>query len=115
MLFTVTVDMADHGYFEFSTESLFKLVELAQMLGNSDIVDDEDEDEDFEDDDFMEIPEEIAKFFEDSEEYVYDEDKDVFCWYDEQHEAWYYLNIETGEWLLVEDADGFEVEDSEAV
>lgn len=107
MLFTATVDLAKHGYFEFSTESLLKLVEFAQMLGNSDVV--EDEDEDFADDEF-DIPEEIAHHFEDDEAYIYDEDKNVFCWYDEQHEAWYYLNVETGEWLLVEDADGFEVE-----
>jgi hypothetical protein len=108
MLFTVTVDMADNGYFEFSTESIFKLAEIARMLGNLDIVDD---DEDFVDD--IEIPEEIAQYFDDGEEYVYDEDAECYCWYDETHEAWYWLNVETGEWLLVEDEEGFEVDSSE--
>jgi len=108
MLFTVTVGMADNGYFEFSTESIFKLAEIARMLGNLDIVDD---DEDFVDD--TEIPEEIAQYFDDGEEYVYDEDADCYCWYDETHEAWYWLNVETGEWLLVEDEEGFEVDSSE--
>jgi hypothetical protein len=103
MLFTVTVDMADNGYFEFSTESLFKLAEIAQMLGNTDVV----EEDDFEE---VEIPEEISQYFDDGEEYTYDEDADVFCWYDEEHEAWYWLDVETGEWILVEDADNYEVE-----
>jgi hypothetical protein len=110
MLFTVTVDMADNGYFEFSTESLFKLAEIAQMLGNTDVVEEEDEDDDFEDDDLFDIPEEINQYFIDDEVYVYDEDADCFCWYDEEHEAWYWLDVETGEWLLVEDAEGYEVE-----
>jgi hypothetical protein len=102
MLFTVTVDMADNGYFEFSTESLFKLAEIAQMLGNTDVVKEEDDE--------FDIPEDIAQHFDDGEEYIYDEDAEVYCWYDEEHEAWYWLDIETGEWLLVEDVDGFEVE-----
>jgi hypothetical protein len=105
MLFTVTVDMADNGYFEFSTESIFKLAEIACLLGNIDVVE-----EDFEDEDFVDVPEEIAQYFEDGEEYEYDEDAGCWCWYDEQHESWYWLDVETGEWLLVEDADGYEVE-----
>ena len=110
MMFTVTVDMADHGYFEFSTTSLFKLAEIAQMLGDLSVV---DEDEDFEDDEGEDIPEEIAQHFEDGVEYSYDEETDRYAWYDEEHEAWYYLDVETGEWLLVEDEDGFEVESEE--
>ena len=105
MLFTVTVDMAENGYFEFSTESFFKLAEVAHMLGDLSIV---DEDADFEDDEF--IPEEIDQYFVDGEEYTYDENADCYCWYDEQHEAWYWLDVETGEWLLVEDEDCYEVE-----
>ena len=101
MLFTVTVDMADNGYFEFSTESILKLAEIACMLGNLDVVEEED---------YIDIPEEIAQYFEDGENYEYDEDAECWCWYDEEHEAWYWLNIETGVWLLVEVADGFEVE-----
>ena len=89
MLFTVTVDLADKGYFEFCTESIFQVAEIAQMLGNLDVV---EEDEDFEDD-----------CFEESEEYVYDEDAECFCWYDEEYDAWYWLDEESGEWLLVED------------
>lgn len=99
MMFTVTVDMAKNGYFEFATESIVQLAEIAQMLGNIDIV---DEDEDFADEEF-EIPEEIAHYFDDGEQYIYDENKDCYCWYDEEHEAWYRLDIETGEWLLIED------------
>jgi hypothetical protein len=98
MLFTVTVDMADNGYFEFCTESIVKLAEIACMLGNLDVVEDEDEDEDT-----FEIPEDIAQYFEAGEEYTYNEDEDCYCWYDEQHEAWYRLDVETGEWLLIED------------
>jgi hypothetical protein len=96
MLFTLTVDLVDDGHFEFSTTSLFKLAEIAQMLGDLNVV---DEDEDFGDD----ISEEISQHFEDDEEYVYDEDAGCFCWYDEEHDAWYWLDQETGEWLLVED------------
>lgn len=110
MLFTVTVDMADSGYFEFSTESLFKLAEIAQMLGDLSVV---DEDEDFEDDETVMVPSDIAHYFDDSEDYIYDDEKDVFCWYDEEHEAWYWLDVETGEWLLVEDAEDHEVESEE--
>lgn len=110
MLFTVTVGLPGSAYFEFSTESLFEMAEIAKMLGNTDVVEDEDEDDDFEDEDFFDIPEEISEYFDDAEEYTYDEDADVFCWYDEEHEAWYWLNVETGEWVLVEDADNYEVE-----
>jgi len=99
-MFTMTVDMADNGYFEFSTESLFKLAEIAMMLGNIDVV---EEDEEFE------IPEEIAQYFTDDEEYTYDEDEDCYFWYDEEHEAWYRLDVETGEWLRWEE-DDYEVE-----
>jgi hypothetical protein len=106
MMFTVTVDFAKNGYFEFATDSIFQLAEMAQMLGNLDVV---DEDEDFGDDEF-DIPEEISHHFDDGEEYIYDEDAECYCWYDEEHEAWYWLDIETGEWLLVEDVEGFEVE-----
>jgi hypothetical protein len=101
MFFTVAVDMADGGFFEYSTESILKFLQTVQMLGNPDI--EEVEDEEFE------IPEEIAQYFDDGEEYIYDEDAECYCWYDETHEAWYWLNIETGEWLLVEDED-YEVE-----
>jgi hypothetical protein len=96
MLFTVTVDFAENGYFEFCTESLFQIAEIAQMLGNLDIV---DEDEDFEDDDSLD------DCFEEDEFYVYDEDAECYCWYDEEYDAWYWLNEETGEWLLVEDEE----------
>jgi hypothetical protein len=99
MLFTVSVDLADGGYFEFSTESILKFLQTAQMLGNTDIeeVEDEDEDDDFE------IPEEIAQHFTEGEEYVYKEDEDRYCWYDENQDAWYCLDVETGDWLLIED------------
>ena len=110
MLFTVTVDMAKHGYFEFATESLFQLAEIAQMFGDLSVV---DEDEDFEDDDGVVVPEELEQYFDDGEEYIYDEDAGCFCWYDEEHEAWYWLDEDTGDWLLVEDADGYEVEQTE--
>jgi hypothetical protein len=113
MLFTVTVDLPGSAYFEFSSESLFEMAEIAKMLGNTDVVEEEDEDDDFEDEDYFEIPEEIAEYFDDGEEYTYDEDADVYCWYDEEHEAWYWLNVETGEWVLVEDVDGYEVEAEE--
>ena len=109
MLFTVTVDLPGSAYFEFSTESFFEMAELAQMLGNTDVIE-EDEDDDFEDDDYIEVPEEIEEYFVDGEIYVYDEDADCYCWYDEEHEAWYWLDVETGEWLLVEDAEEYEVE-----
>jgi hypothetical protein len=108
MLFTVTVEMPENGYFEFCTESLFQLAEIAQMLGNVDVV---EEHEDSEDEEFIDIPEEIAQYFEDGEEYTYDDNAECWCWYDEEHEAWYWLDIETGEWILVEDAEGYEVEE----
>ena len=101
MFFTVAVDMADGGFFEYSTESILKFLQTVQMLGNPDI--EEIEDEEFE------IPEEIAQYFDEDEDYIYDEDAECYCWYDEEHEAWYWLNVETGEWLLVEDED-YEVE-----
>jgi hypothetical protein len=110
MLFTVTVDLPGSAYFEFSSESLFEMAEIAKMLGNTDVVEEEDEDEDFEDEDLFDIPEEINQYLVDDEVYVYDEDAGCFCWYDEEHEAWYWLDAETGEWLLVEDAEGYEVE-----
>jgi hypothetical protein len=108
MLFTVTVDLVDNGHFEFSTTSFLKLVEISQMLGDLNTV---DEDEDFGDDDLMDVPEEINQYFEDDEEYVYDEDAGCFCWYDEEHEAWYWLDQDTGEWLLVEDESEDESEE----
>jgi len=100
MLFTVSVDLAEAGYFEFSTESIFHLAEVAQMLGNIDIV---DEDEEFEEEEIFEIPEDIDYYFAEDEEYVYDEDAECFCWYDAEHDAWYWLDEEVGEWLLVEE------------
>jgi hypothetical protein len=92
MLFTLSVDLADGGYFEFSTESIMKFLQAAQMLGNADIEEVEDE------------------------EYVYDEDAKCYCWYDEEYEAWYWLDEDTNEWLLVEDEaeDETEAEEVEA-
>ena len=108
MLFTVSIDLADGGFFEYSTESILKFLQTAQMLGNEDIheVDDEDEDDEFE---------AFADCFEEGEEYEYDEDAGCYCWYDEEHEAWYWLDEETHEWLLVEDdeADWGDVEEEE--
>jgi hypothetical protein len=92
MLFTLSVDLADGGYFEFSTESILKFLQATQMLGNEDI-------QEVEDDEF----EMITDFFEDGEEYEYDEDAECYCWYDAEHDAWYWLDEEAGEWLLVED------------
>jgi hypothetical protein len=105
MLFTVSVDLADKGYFEFSTESIFHIAEIAQMLGNLDVV---DEDEDFEDD--VEVPDDLDHLFAEGEEYVYDEDAECFCWYDEEYDAWYWLDEESGEWLLVEEESEEEAE-----
>jgi hypothetical protein len=102
MLFTVSVDLAEKGYFEFSTESIFHVAEIAQMLGNLDVV---DEDEDFEDDECLEVPEELEHLFDENEEYAYDEDAECYCWYDEEYDAWYWLNEESGEWLLVEEEE----------
>ena len=107
MLFTVSVDLANKGYFEFSTNSIFQVAEIAHMLGNLDVV---DEDEDFEDDENLEVPEELEHFFDENEEYVYDEDAECFCWYDEEYDAWYWLDEESGEWLLVEDEEESEEE-----
>jgi hypothetical protein len=103
MFFTVAVDMADGGFFEYSTESILKFLQTVRMLGNPDIEEVEIDDESFD------IPEDIEQYFVEGEEYIYDEDAEVYCWYDEEHEAWYWLNIETGDWLLVEDED-YEVE-----
>jgi len=49
MFFTLTVGLPDGGYCEFATESLFKLLELAQQFGNTDI-------EEVEDEELFEIP-----------------------------------------------------------
>lgn len=109
MFFTVKVDLPESGYFEFSTESLFHLAEIAQMLGNLDVV---DEDEDFcDDEDLIAVPDELDHLFDDDEEYVYDDDAECFCWYDEEHDAWYWLDEDTGEWLLVEDESEDESEE----
>jgi len=97
MFFTVAVDLPQGGFFEYSTESILQFLQAVQMFGNTDIEEVEDDEDEFE------IPEEIAQHFTEGEEYVYDEDEDCYCWYDEQHEVWYRLNIETGEWLLIED------------
>jgi hypothetical protein len=104
MLFTVSVDLADGGFFEFSTESILKFLQAAQALGNTDIeeVDDEDEDEEFE---------AFADCFAEDEEYFYDEDAECYCWYDEEYDAWYWLDEEACEWLLVEDEAEAEAED----
>lgn len=98
MIFTVTVDLGTAGYFEFSTESLFELAEIAQMLGNTDVVEEEDSE------DTVDVPDNIAEYFDDEEEYMYDEVNECYCWYDEEYDAWYWLDENTGEWLLVEDA-----------
>jgi len=103
MMFTMTVDMADNGYFEFSTESLFKLTKVAMLMSDFDVITEEDEED--EEDEGFEIPEEIAQYFTEDEEYTYDEDSDCFFWYDEEHDAWYWLNVDTGEWLRWEEDD----------
>ena len=94
MLFTVSVDLADGGFFEFSTESILKFLQAAQALGNTDIEEVDDEDEEFE---------AFADCFSEDEEYEYDEEHECYCWYDEEYDAWYWLDEEAGEWLLVED------------
>jgi hypothetical protein len=38
MMFTVTVDFNKSGYFEFATDSIFQLAEMAQMLGSLEVV-----------------------------------------------------------------------------
>ena len=96
MLFTVSVDLADGGFFEFSTESILKFLQTAQMLGNADIEEVEDKDDEFD---------AFADCFTDGEEYEYDHDAGCYCWYDEEYDAWYWLNEDTGEWLLVEDEE----------
>ena len=101
MFFTVSVDMADGGTFEFSTESIVKFLQTVVSLGHPDL--EAVEDEEFEDDEEgLDIPDEIAQYFEDGVEYSYNADEDCYCWYDEEHDAWYRLDIETGEWLLIE-------------
>ena len=102
MLFTVSVDLADGGFFEFSTESILKFLQAAQMLGNEDIHEVDDEDDEFE---------AFADCFVEGEEYEYDHDAECYCWYDEEHEAWYWLDEDTNEWLLVEDKAEDEAED----
>ena len=102
MLFTVSVDLADGGFFEFSTESILKFLQAAQMLGNEDIHEVNDEDDEFE---------AFADCFIEGEEYEYDHDAECYCWYDEEHEAWYWLDEDTNEWLLVEDKAEDEAED----
>jgi hypothetical protein len=109
MLFTVTVDLGTAGYFEFSTESLSELAEMAQMLGNSDVLDEDEECE--EDEELINVPNNISKFFDEEEEYVYDENSDCYCWFDEEYDSWYWLDEDTGEWLLVEDEAKDEVEE----
>lgn len=104
MLFTVSVDLADGGFFEFSTESILKFLQAAQALGNTDIEEVDDEDEEFE---------AFADCFAEDEEYVYDEDAGCYCWYDEEYEAWYWLDEDTNEWLLVEDEAEDEAEDED--
>jgi len=100
MLFTVTVNVGDCGYFEFSTESLYQLAEFAQKMGNTDVV---DEDEDFEEEEeFFGIPDELLQYFDDSETYCYDEEAGLYKWYDNEHDAWYQLDEETGDWILIE-------------
>ena len=105
MLFTVTVDLAENGYFEFCTESLLHMIEFAQIMGNSDVTDEDS------DDNTIEIEDSIIQYFDDSEEYTYDEEADCYCWYDEEYDAWYWLNEDTGEWLLVEEEAEEEVEE----
>jgi hypothetical protein len=105
MLFTVSVDLDDGGYFEFSTESILKVLQAAQMLGNNDIQEVDDEDGEFE---------AFADCFSEDEEYFYDEDAECYCWYDEEYEAWYWLDEDTNEWLLVEDEEE-EEEEAETV
>jgi hypothetical protein len=94
MLFTVSMELADGGFFEYSTESILKFLQTTQMLGNTDIEEVEDEDDEFE---------AFADCFEAGEEYFYDEDAECYCWYDEVYDAWYWLDEEACEWLLVED------------
>ena len=102
MLFTVSIELADGGFFEYSTESILKILQTAQMLGNTDI---EEVDEDDEFDAFVDC-------FAEDEEYVYDEDAGCYCWYDEEYEAWYWLDEDTNEWLLVEDEAEDEAEEA---
>jgi len=102
MLFTVSIELADGGFFEYSTESILKFLQTAQMLGNTDIEEVEDEDDEFE---------AFADCFVEGEEYEYDHDAGCYCWYDEEYEAWYWLDEDTNEWLLVADEAEDETED----
>jgi hypothetical protein len=43
----------------------------------------------------------FADCFAEDEKYVYDHKAGCYCWYDAEHDAWYWLNEETKEWLLV--------------
>jgi hypothetical protein len=110
MFFTITVEMPEGGYFEFATESFFQLAEIAQIMGNVDIVDEDEESVQYFDDEFC-VADELEQYFEDGEYYTYDEDAECYCWYDEEYDAWYWLNEETGEWLLVEDEAEEEAEE----
>jgi len=107
MLFTVSVDLADGAFFEYSTESILKFLQAAQMMGNEDIQEAEDD----EDDAF----EAFSDCFEEGEEYEFDHDAGCYCWYDCEYNAWYWLDEDTHEWLLVEDdeADWGDAEDEE--
>ena len=101
MLFTLSVDLADGGFFEFSTESILKFLQAAQMLGNTDIEEVDDEDDEFD---------AFADCFIEGEEYEFDEEAGCYCWYDEEYEAWYWLDEDTNEWLLVGDEAEAEAE-----
>jgi hypothetical protein len=46
--------------------------------------------------------ESLVDCFQDGEEYEYDEEADCYCWYDAEYDAWYWLNEQTGEWLLAD-------------
>jgi hypothetical protein len=105
MIFTVSVDFADGGSFEYSTESILKFLRAAQMMGNTDI----EEVEDDEDSDF----EAFSNCFEEGEEYEFDHDAGCYCWYDCEYDAWYWLDEDTNEWLLVEEESDDEEEEDE--
>ena len=85
MFFTVAVDMGECGVFEYSTESILQLLQAAQAFGNTDIEEVEDG---------VEVPDDLDHLFAEGEEY----------------DAWYWLNEESGEWLLVENEDEAEDE-----
>jgi hypothetical protein len=104
MIFTVSVDLADGAFFEYSTESILKFLQAAQMMGNEDIQEVEDEDGDFE---------AFSNCFEEGEEYEFDHDAGCYCWYDCEYDAWYWLDEDTNEWLLVEEESDEEEEEEE--